>query len=103
MNLSFLFFFIGLFNAILVIATHNPIHNVFALILLFLDSSLFLMFLEAYFIAFILIIIYLGAVIILILFTLMMLNIKTYQLFLTHFSNLPIGSTIAAIYFSFLI
>lgn len=67
--------FITLAGAIMVISSLNPIHSVFWLILVFLNSSILLILLGFNFIPLMLIIVYVGAIAILFLFVIMMLDI----------------------------
>lgn len=67
--------FITLAGAIMVISSLNPIHSVFWLVLVFLNSSILLILLGFNFIPLMLIIVYVGAIAILFLFVIMMLDI----------------------------
>lgn len=67
--------FITLLGAIMVISSLNPIHSVFWLVLVFLNSSALLLLLGYNFIPLMLIIVYVGAIAILFLFVIMMLDI----------------------------
>ena len=67
--------FITLTGAIMVISSLNPIHSVFWLVLVFLNSSILLILLGFNFIPLMLIIVYVGAIAILFLFVIMMLDI----------------------------
>ena len=67
--------FITLLGAIMVISSLNPIHSVFWLVLVFLNSSILLILLGFNFIPLMLIIVYVGAIAILFLFVIMMLDI----------------------------
>nr|WOE90981.1 NADH dehydrogenase subunit 6 [Aequorea sp. MKL-2023] len=64
-----------LLGAIMVISSLNPIHSVFWLVLVFLNSSALLLLLGFNFIPLLLIIVYVGAIAILFLFVIMMLDI----------------------------
>lgn len=67
--------FITIAGAIMVISSLNPIHSVFWLVLVFLNSSILLILLGFNFIPLMLIIVYVGAIAILFLFVIMMLDI----------------------------
>ena len=67
--------FITLLGAVMVISSLNPIHSVFWLVLVFLNSSILLILLGFNFIPLMLIIVYVGAIAILFLFVIMMLDI----------------------------
>ena len=64
-----------LFGAIMVITSLNPIHSVFWLVLVFLNSSALLLLLGFNFIPLMIIIVYVGAIAILFIFVIMMLDI----------------------------
>lgn len=74
-QLYILLSFIILLGAIMVITSLNPIHSVFWLVLVFLNSSALLMLMGFNFIPLMLIIVYVGAIAILFLFVIMMLDI----------------------------
>lgn len=74
-QLYILLSFISLIGAIMVITSLNPIHSVFWLVLLFLNTSGLLILLGFNFIPLMLIIVYVGAIAILFLFVIMMLDI----------------------------
>src|SRR5690606_13803512 len=74
--LFFLFSFLIIFNAILVIFSGNPIHSILYLILVFLNSAFLLLLYNIDFISIIILVIYVGAIAVLFLFVVMMMNIK---------------------------
>lgn len=78
--LTYLFSFILLFSAIMVIISKNPLHSVLFLVLSFLSASILLLIFENEFFALFFLIIYLGAIAILFLFVVMMLDIKYNEL-----------------------
>lgn len=69
------FSFIIIISAVMTIISFNPVHSVFWLVVLFINSSIFLISLGFDFLPLILIIIYVGAITILFLFVIMMLDI----------------------------
>ena len=75
-SLFYLFSFIIILSSIGVISTKNPVYAVLFLILAFINSSILFLFLNAEFLAMLLIVVYVGAVAVLFLFVVMMLNIK---------------------------
>lgn len=79
-----------LISSILVISAENPVHAVLYLIVVFINATLLLMFLQAEFISLILLVVYVGAIAVLFLFVVMMLNIKT-QEHIDVVKILPIG------------
>lgn len=66
---------ITLLGAIMVITSLNPIHSVFWLVLVFLNSSAILLLLGFNFVPLMIIIVYVGAIAILFLFVIMMLDV----------------------------
>ena len=66
---------ITLFGGIMVISSLNPIHSVFWLVLVFLNSSAMLLLIGFNFVPLMIIIVYVGAIAILFLFVIMMLDI----------------------------
>jgi len=99
----YIFSFIAILSAIMVVASKNTVHSVFFLILDFISiSSLFIM-IGAEFLGMIMLIVYVGAVAILFLFVVMMLNVAeqknewfTSQKSSTH---IPIGLLVSLIIF----
>ncbi|MEG8099327.1 NADH-quinone oxidoreductase subunit J [Candidatus Liberibacter brunswickensis] len=75
-SLFFYFFsFVAIVSALLVVIARNPVHSVFSLIVVFVNSAGLFLLLGAEFIAMIIIIVYVGAVIVFFLFIIMMLDI----------------------------
>ena len=74
-QLYILLSFMTLLGAIMVITSLNPIHSVFWLVLVFLNTSALLLLLGFNFVPLMLIIVYVGAIAILFLFVIMMLDI----------------------------
>lgn len=95
----YIFSFLTIFSAIMVISSKNPVHSVFFLILAFFNSAGLFVLLGAEFIAMILVIVYVGAVAVLFLFVVMMLNINFAELREGFMRYLPMGIAIAAILF----
>ncbi len=73
--LFYLFSFFVILSSIGVITSKNPVYCVLYLILAFINSSILFLFLNAEFLAMLLIVVYVGAVAVLFLFVVMMLNI----------------------------
>ena len=76
---SLLFFLFSLFvitSSIGVISSKNPVYSVLYLILAFINSAILFLFLNAEFLAMLLIVVYVGAVAVLFLFVVMMLNVS---------------------------
>ena len=75
-SLFYLFSFIIIISSIGVISTKNPVYAVLFLILAFINAAILFLFLNAEFLAMLLIVVYVGAVAVLFLFVVMMLNIN---------------------------
>jgi NADH-quinone oxidoreductase subunit J len=97
--LFYLFAFIAVISAIMVISAANPVHSVFFLILVFVNTAAILLMLQVEFIAMILLVVYVGAIAVLFLFVVMMLNIRLVELHENVIRYLPIGGLIGIIFF----
>ena len=95
--LFYLFSFIMIASAFMVILSRNPVHSVLFLILCFFNSAGIFLILGAEFLAFILVIVYVGAVAVLFLFVVMMLDVEFKSISSTVISYLPIGLTVGVI------
>ena len=95
--LFYLFSFIMIASAFMVILSRNPVHSVLFLILCFFNSAGIFLILGAEFLAFILVIVYVGAVAVLFLFVVMMLDVEFKTISSTVISYLPVGMTIGVI------
>lgn len=95
--LFYLFSFIMIASAFMVILSRNPVHSVLFLILCFFNSAGIFLILGAEFLAFILVIVYVGAVAVLFLFVVMMLDVEFKSISSSVISYLPIGMTIGVI------
>lgn len=80
-----------------VISSINPMHSVIALVLTFANSAGLLILQEVEFLAILFLIVYAGAIAILILFVVMMLNIKLVELVDNTTRYLPIGFIIGLV------
>lgn len=78
----FLFSSIALLSAIMVILSSNPVYSALFLILVFFNSGLLILLLDLEFLALIFILIYIGAIMVLVLFVIMMLDIKQTAIYL---------------------
>lgn len=67
---------LGLFCALMVIFSINPIHSVLWLVLVFINTSILLISIGSDFLGLLFVIVYVGAIAVLFLFVVMMLNIK---------------------------
>jgi NADH-quinone oxidoreductase subunit J len=93
----YLFAFVTIASAVMVISARNPVHAVLFLILAFFNSAGLFLLLGAEFIALILIIVYVGAVAVLFLFVVMMLDVDFAELRAGYAKFLPIGGLIGGI------
>lgn len=88
---AYLFFSILiLFSAFTSILSYNPIHSVFWLVLLFIQSAILSIMLAYEYLGFIIIIIYIGAIAILFLFVIMMLDIFQLKVVIQFNNMIPI-------------
>ncbi len=93
----YLFAFIAIASAVMVISTRNPVHSVLFLILAFFNSAALFVLMGAEFLAMILVVVYVGAVAVLFLFVVMMLDINFVQLRQGFLQYLPFGALIGVI------
>jgi NADH-quinone oxidoreductase subunit J len=75
LSLFYLFSFILISSALVVVSTRNMVHAVMFLVLTFLNAAALFVLLGAEFLAMLLIVVYVGAIAVLFLFVVMMLNI----------------------------
>lgn len=87
----YLFSTIMIASALMVVASRNPVHSVFFLILAFFNAAALFVLLGAEFLAMILVVVYVGAVAVLFLFVVMMLNVDFEELKRGLVSYLPLG------------
>ncbi len=101
MGLQALFFYIFAFvavaSAFMVIWSKNPVHSVLFLILVFFNAAGLFLLLGAEFLAMILLVVYVGAVAVLFLFVVMMLDIDFTELRSGVLEYAPIGALIGLI------
>ncbi len=96
------FLFYG-FSAVLVIASlgvitsRNPVHSALFLVLVFFESAMLWLLMEAEFLAIVLVLVYVGAVMVLFLFVVMMLDINVEKLRDGYTGNLPLGVGVAIV------
>ena len=93
----YLFAFMVVASAVLVITARNPVHSVLWLILAFFNGAGLMVLVGAEFIAMLLVIVYVGAVAVLFLFVVMMLNIDFAELRAGFINNLPLGLLVALV------
>jgi len=93
----YLFAFITIASAVMVISARNPVHSVLFLILAFFNSAGLFVLLGAEFLAMILVVVYVGAVAVLFLFVVMMLDISFVELRQGFLQYMPIGGLVGII------
>ena len=92
-----LFAFLLILSAVLVILSRNPVHSVLWLIVAFFNAAGLMVLVGAEFIAMLLVIVYVGAVAVLFLFVVMMLDIDFASLRAGFIRNFPLGIAIALV------
>ncbi|TCH97005.1 NADH-quinone oxidoreductase subunit J [Roseococcus sp. SYP-B2431] len=95
----YLFAFILIASAVMVVTSRNPVHSVLYLILAFFNAAALFLIAGAEFLAMILVIVYVGAVAVLFLFVVMMLDVDFVQLREGFQRYAPIGAIIGGILF----
>ncbi len=93
----YLFAFVVIASAAMVIFARNPVHSVMWLILAFFNAAGLMLLAGAEFIAMLLVIVYVGAVAVLFLFVVMMLDIDFAELRAGFVRYLPLGALVAII------
>jgi len=93
----YVFGFILIFAATMVVTSRNPVYSALFLVLAFFTSAAIWLLLEAEFLALTLILVYVGAVMVLFLFVIMMLDINLTILKQGLSKYLPVGLVIALI------
>ena len=93
----YLFSFVTIGSALMVIASRNPVHSVLFLIIAFFNSAGLFILLGAEFLAMILVVVYVGAVAVLFLFVVMMLDIDFAELRQGFLQYLPVGALVGLI------
>ena len=94
----YLFAFVCVASAFMVIASRNPVQSVLFLILAFVNAAGLFLFMGAEFLAMILVIVYVGAVAVLFLFVVMMLDVDFAELRQGFLQYLPIGTIIGVVF-----
>lgn len=99
----YLFAFVAIASAFMVIAARNPVHSVLFLILTFFNAAALFLLTGAEFLAMILLVVYVGAVAVLFLFVVMMLDVDFAELKKGALQYAPIGGLVGLILASELI
>jgi NADH-quinone oxidoreductase subunit J len=93
----YLFAFIAVAAAFLVISARNPVHSVLYLILTFFNAAALFLLTGAEFLAMILLVVYVGAVAVLFLFVVMMLDVDFAELKQGALQYAPVGAMVGLI------
>ena len=93
----YLFAFVAVAAAVMVISARNPVHSVLFLILTFFNAAGLFVLIGAEFIAMILVVVYVGAVAVLFLFVVMMLDISFTEMRQGFLQYLPIGGLVGIV------
>jgi NADH-quinone oxidoreductase subunit J len=93
----YLFAFVAVASAFMVISAKNPVHSVLFLILTFFNAAGLFLLTGAEFLAMILLVVYIGAVAVLFLFVVMMLDVDFAELRAGMMQNAPIGILVGLI------
>jgi NADH-quinone oxidoreductase subunit J len=93
----YLFAFVCVASAFMVVAARNPVHSVLYLILAFVNAAGLFVLMGAEFLAMILVVVYVGAVAVLFLFVVMMLDVDFAELRQGFLQYLPIGMVVGVI------
>lgn len=93
----YLFAFVAVASAFMVISAKNPVHSVLYLILTFFNAAALFLLTGAEFLGMILLVVYVGAVAVLFLFVVMMLDVDFAELRSGVMRHAPIGALIGVI------
>ncbi len=96
----YLFSAVLIFSALMVVGARNPVHSVLFLILAFFNAAGLFLLVGAEYLAMTLVIVYVGAVAVLFLFVVMMLDVNFTELKQGFLRYLPVGVTVAALFFT---
>ncbi|AGX87780.1 NADH-quinone oxidoreductase subunit J [Candidatus Symbiobacter mobilis] len=92
-----LFSAIALLAALGVVTVRNPVHAVLLLVLTFFQTAMIWMLLQAEFLAIALVLVYVGAVMVLLLFVVMMLDVRPQELRGSLRKHLPVAALIGTL------
>lgn len=95
--LFYIFSFVVIASAIMVVTSRNPVTAVLFLILTFFSSSALFVLIGAEFLAMLLVIVYVGAIAVLFLFVVMMLDINVSEIYAQMVRYLPLGLLVGVI------
>lgn len=97
--LFYIFSFVLISSALVVVSTRNTIHSVMFLILAFFNAAALFVILGAEFVAMLLVIVYVGAIAVLFLFVVMMLNVDTRQIVGKATKHVPVLLCVSIVLF----
>ena len=97
--LFYLFSFVLISSALVVVSTRNTVHSVLFLILTFFNAAALFVLLGAEFIAMLLIVVYVGAIAVLFLFVVMMLNVVSSTIRAKISLHTPLLFCVAIVFF----
>jgi NADH-quinone oxidoreductase subunit J len=95
--LFYIFSFVLISSALVVVSARNMVHSVMFLVLAFLNAAALFVLLGAEFLAMLLIIVYVGAIAVLFLFVVMMLNVDTTKISTEVSRRKPLLLTLAGV------
>lgn len=97
--LFYLFSFVLISSALVVVSTRNMVHSVMFLVLAFFNAAALFVLLGAEFIAMLLIVVYVGAIAVLFLFVVMMLNVDKIEIKRKISLHAPLLLCVAIVFF----
>lgn len=100
LNLFYLFSFILITSALLVVSARNMVHSVMFLVLAFINAAGLFVLLNAEFLAMLLVVVYVGAIAVLFLFVVMMLNIDVKKISKEFNRHIPLLILVSIILFT---
>jgi NADH-quinone oxidoreductase subunit J len=99
LDLFYIFSFILISSALVVVSAKNMVHSVMFLILAFLNAAMLFLLLGAEFLAMLLIVVYVGAIAVLFLFVVMMLNVDQKEIRRKINRHLPLLILVSVVMF----
>lgn len=100
LTLFYLFSFILIASALMVVSTRNMVHSVMFLVLAFLNAAALFVLLNAEFLAMLLVVVYVGAIAVLFLFVVMMLDLDSTKIKQEVTRHTPLLILVAIILFT---
>lgn len=100
LDLFYLFSFVLIASALMVVSARNMVHSVMFLVLAFLNAAGLFVLLNAEFLAMLLVVVYVGAIAVLFLFVVMMLNIDTKKIAKEVNRHIPLMILVSVVLFA---